>query len=283
MRPSVIVSTYNQPRALELVLTGFSCQSHRDFEVVVADDGSGPETRAVIDRCREELGLEIEHVWHEDQGFRKTEILNRAILAAPGEYLIFTDGDCIPRDDFVERHAQEAETSRFLSGGYLKLPQELSFRLNAEDIRSGRAFDPAWLRAGGWRPGRRLLRLTRARRLASLLDRLTPTGATWNGSNASTWKEALVRVNGFDLDMGYGGEDRAAGERLENIGFRGKQVRFRTPCIHLYHERPYRSSDVLQRNREIRDRIRRDRETRARNGIQEMLAEDQDGLRKESV
>jgi glycosyltransferase involved in cell wall biosynthesis len=211
MQPSVIISTYNQPRFLELVLTGFSCQSHHDFEVVIADDGSGPETEEVIQRAQEDLELQVVHVWHPDRGFRKTEILNRALLAAGGDYLIFTDGDCIPRGDFVERHVQEAGKHRFLSGGHLPLPERLSSRLSAEDVRSGRLFDPGWLRKEGWRSGKRVFRLTRDLRLASMLDRLTPTGATWNGGNASTWKEALVRANGFDLDMGYGGEDRAAG------------------------------------------------------------------------
>ena len=202
MQPTVIISTYNQPRFLELVLTGFSCQSHHDFEVVIADDGSGPETEEVIQRAQEELELQVVHVWHPDRGFRKTEILNRALLAAGGDYLIFTDGDCIPRGDFVERHVREAGRHRFLSGGHLPLPKRLSSRL------------------------------TRDLRLASMLGRHTPTGATWNGGNASTWKEALVRVNGFDLDMGYGGEDRAAGERLENIGYRASKSDFVLPaCI----------------------------------------------------
>lgn len=283
MLPSVIISTYNQPRYLELVLTGFSCQSHHDFEVVIADDGSGPDTGEVVRRAQGEMGLRIVHAWHPDRGFRKTEILNRALLAAGGDYLIFTDGDCIPRSDFVEQHVREAERSRFLSGGYLKLPEELSSRLSAEDVRSGRLFDPGWLRKEGWRSGRRVFRLTRDRRVASMLDFLTPTRATWNGSNASTWREALMRVNGFDLDMGYGGEDRAAGERLENIGYRGKQIRFRAPCVHLHHERPYRKTEILRKNREIRDRIHRRGETRARIGIEEMLAEDQNAEGKGTI
>ena len=226
------------------------------------------------------MGLQVVHVWHPDRGFRKTEILNRALLAAGGDYLIFTDGDCIPRGDFVARHVREAGRDRFLSGGHLPLPERLSSRLSVEDVRSDRLFDPGWLRKEGWRSGKRVFRLTRDLRLASMLDRLTPTGATWNGGNASTWKEALVRVNGFDLDMGYGGEDRAAGERLENIGYRGKQIRFRAPCMHLHHERPYRDAEILRKNREIRDRIKRGGETRARIGLEEMLAEDQNAQGK---
>ena len=270
MRPSVVLSTYNQPRALELVLWGYAAQSHRDFEVVVADDGSGDETRALVEGLRETTGLRLRHVWHEDRGFRKTEILNRAILAAEGDYLVFSDGDCIPRSDFVAAHVAHARPGRFLSGGYLKLPAGVSAALTVDDVRAGRHADVAWLRARGWRPGRHALRLTRSGAAAALLDRVTPTGATWNGHNASTWREAILAANGFDLDMAYGGEDRALGERLEHAGLTGFRVRFRAPVLHLHHERPYVNEEAEERNRRIRERIRRGRETRARLGIAEL-------------
>jgi glycosyltransferase involved in cell wall biosynthesis len=273
MRPSrvsVIVSTYNQPRWLEKALWGYAAQRFDGFEVVVADDGSGPATAAVIGQARARSRLPVVHVWHEDRGFRKTEILNRAILAATGDYLVFSDGDCIPHPDFVATHARLACERHFLSGGYLKLPRDLSERITADDVRSGRAFDPAWLRGNGWRGGRRAIRLPRSAPLAALLDALTPTRATWNGHNASTWRSALLAVNGFDLDMGYGGEDRALGERLVNLGFRGRRIRFRAPCLHLDHPRPYADPEVIRANRLMRDRIRRTREVRARFGLAEL-------------
>jgi glycosyltransferase involved in cell wall biosynthesis len=267
---SVIFTTYNSPRALELVLWGFAAQTRRDAQIVVADDGSGPETRAVIDRLRAETGLEILHVWHPDSGFRKTEILNRAIQAARGEYLLFTDGDCIPRRDFVATHLSLAEPGRFLSGGYLKLPAEVSEAITPDDVRRGRVADPRWLRARGWKPGRRVLRLTGIRPLATLLDVVTPTKPTWNGHNASCWRADLVRVNGYDLEMAYGGLDRAVGECLENAGVRGKQLRHRAPVLHLHHERPYADPEKWRRNRELRRRIRREGITRAPRGLAEL-------------
>jgi glycosyl transferase family 7 (putative galactosyltransferase) len=212
-------------------------------------------------------------VWHEDRGFRKTEILNRAVLAAAGDYLIFSDGDCIPHPDFVATHARLAREGRFLSGGYLKLPMSVSERISEEDVRSGRAFDASWLSAHGWRGGRRALRLPRSRAVATLFDALTPTSATWNGHNASTWRDAIVAVNGFDLDMGYGGEDRALGERLVNLGFRGRRVRFRAPCLHLDHPRPYADPEIISANRRLRDEIRRSRDVRTRRGLAEVAHE----------
>ena len=268
---SVIFTTYNSPRALELVLWGLAAQTVRSAEIVVADDGSGPETRAVIDRLRGETGLEIVHVWHPDEGFRKTEILDRAILAARGEYLVFTDGDCIPRADFVATHLELAERGRFLSGGYLKLPAGVSEAITPDDVRSGRVADARWLRSKGWKPGRRALRLTGVRPLATLLDVATPTKATWNGHNASCWRSDLVRVNGYDLSMAYGGLDRAVGECLENAGVRGKQLRHRAPVLHLHHERPYVDPEKWRRNRELRRRIRREGITRAARGLAELV------------
>ncbi len=270
VRPSVILTTYDQPAALEFTLWGYARQTFADFEVVVADDGSGPETGRVIDRVRDEAGLTIHRVWHEDRGFRKTEILNRAVVAATGDYLIFSDGDCVPREDFVEVHVRKAQPSTFLSGGYLKLPRDLSETMTVEDVTSGRVFRRSWLKARGWRGGRRRFRLTRSSRLGYVLDRITPTRPTWNGHNASAWKSSVLAVNGFDMDMGYGGLDRALGERLVNLGVPGRQIRHRAPCLHLWHPRPYRSPEVVAANRAIRDRIRVNGEVRARLGIAEL-------------
>lgn len=270
MNASVILTTYNQPSWLEKALRGYAMQSARDFQLLIADDGSGPDTARVIERLRAETELNLVHVWHADRGFRKCEILNRAIVAADGEYLIFSDGDCIPRHDFVATHLRLSATGRFLSGGYLKLPRDVSERISIDDIRSRRIADLAWLRMQGWRPGRRILRLLQPGVLPQILDLITPTRATWNGHNASTWKEALLEVNGFDAEMKYGGQDRALGERLEHLGLRGKQIRHRAPVLHLHHERPYRTEEAIQRNREIRKRIARNKEVRARWGIAEL-------------
>ena len=106
MFASVIFTTYNHPKWLEKTLWGFSTQSFRDFEIIVADDGSGQETRDVIESLKPQIDIPIQHIWQEDDGFQKCRILNKAIVASQGEYLIFTDGDCIPHPDFVRNHSQ---------------------------------------------------------------------------------------------------------------------------------------------------------------------------------
>jgi glycosyltransferase involved in cell wall biosynthesis len=270
VRLSVIVSTYNKPRDLERVLHGYAAQTDRGFELLVADDGSGAEPAAVVGRVRREAGLPTVHVWHEDRGFRKSEIMNRAIAASTGDYLLFTDGDSIPRADLVATHRALARPGAYLGGGYLKLSPEASEAITVEDVRAGRFVDLRWLRANGWRPGRRALRLVRSPVLAAALDRLTPTAPLFAGNNASVWREAMLAVNGFDMEMGYGGLDRAVGYRLVNLGVRGIQVRHRAVCMHLHHQRPYKDAEVMRRNREILDSIRQTGQTRARRGIAEL-------------
>jgi glycosyltransferase involved in cell wall biosynthesis len=255
---SMIVSTYNAPGSLEKVLEGYAAQTVPGFELVVADDGSGPETRNLVQAMRAAFPGGLEHVWQEDRGFRKSRILNQALLAARGEYLIFTDGDCVPRRDFVAIHAARARPGHFLSGGCVKLPRELSDELDVATVRSGRGFDAGWLRARGVRDLHALTKLWAMGATARLLERLTPTRATWNGHNASGWKQDLVTVNGFDERMQYGGQDRELGERLVHAGVRPLQVRYSAIVLHLDHARAYKTAESLERNRAIR------RETRTR-------------------
>lgn len=264
---SVILSTYNSPAWLEKVLWGYAGQTHRDFELLVADDGSGPETAQLIKRVAGETGLRTQHVWHEDHGFRKCAILNRAIEAAQGDYLLFSDGDCIPRSDFLHQHFIAAQPGRFLSGGYYKLPMSLSERITIDDIRSGRAFSVSWLRSGGLKFSHRLLRLTARGRFAGFLNRITTTRPSWNGNNSSGWTDDIRRAGGFDERMRYGGEDRELGERLENAGIRGKHVRYQTVCLHLDHARGYVNDEDLARNLRIRRETARSHRVRTEHGI----------------
>jgi glycosyltransferase involved in cell wall biosynthesis len=267
---SVIVSTYDRPAFLEKVLRGFSNQTYRDFELVIADDGSGEATSELIRRVRHASGLDITHVSHLHDGFRKSLILNRAIAASRGDYLIFTDGDCIPREDLISTHRSLAGPGHYVAGGYLKLPQVVCDAITLADIDSRRIADIGWLRSKGWKPGRRALRLTRSPFVASVFDRLTPTAADFHGNNASAWRDAIYRVNGFESEMGYGGLDQALGYRLQNAGIKGHQARHRAVTMHLHHDRPYKDPEVIRKNRAIMKRIRREKEFRARKGIAEL-------------
>lgn len=264
---SVIFTTYNQPAWLEKVLVGFGHQDRTDFEVLVADDGSRDETRQLVERLAATLPVTVRHLWQPDDGFRKCEALNMAIREARADYLIFTDGDCIPRADFVSTHLALREPGRFLSGGYHKLPMDTSQAITAEDIARGRAFDAGWLRERGMAASRRDLKLTARGRWAWLLDQLSPARASWNGHNASCWTRDAIAINGFDERMQYGGQDREFGERLENAGIRGKRIRYRAIVVHLDHSRGYARPESIAKNRAIRAETRRARATWTPHGI----------------
>lgn len=252
MRLSVILSTFNSVDLLSKALAGYERQTYRDFELLVADDGSDDETRDRIEELSRRLSFPIRHVWHEDRGFRKCAILNRAIEVASGEYLVLSDGDCVPWADFLAVHSSLAQPGRFLSGGYFKMSREVSGRITVGDILAGRAEDLRWLQRQGLRASWRLLRLALGKTVGTGLDALTPTRPSWNGHNASGWKRDIVQVNGFDERMGWGGEDRELGERLVHLGLQAHQIRHRAICLHLWHERGYVDQEVLTENRRIR-------------------------------
>jgi len=264
---TVILTTYNQAEWLKKSLTGFELQTDLDFELLVADDGSGDETRRVIEEFKGSSKLNLRHIWHEDIGFRKCTILNKAIVESRGDYLIFSDGDCIPRKDFVERHRKFAESGKFLSGGYFKLHEKPSTQIGEEDILQQRPFSAMWLLKKGQPFSFRLLKLIKSEGLGKVLDLITPTRASWNGHNVSGWKRDIVAVNGYNEDMQYGGLDRELGERLENAGISGKQIRYRAICVHLDHPRPYRTKDTLEKNKAIRKEVKEKGITFTPNGI----------------
>jgi len=267
MTVSIIITTYNSPEWLEKVLWGYEAQTTKDFEVVVADDGSGEPTRRLVERMQNEVSFPLRHTWHEDDGFRKCTILNKAILAAATDYLLFTDGDCIPRNDFVEVHISKREKGYFLSGGYLKLPLELSQKITKEDIETGRCFDTKWLLKNGFPNTIKKLKLTGNRTLASILNSITPTSATWNGHNVSGWKDDILAVNGYDERMKYGALDRELGERMMNNGIKGKQIRYSAVCVHLDHSRSYKNKKDLSFNAEIRRLTKTEKRTWTDAGI----------------
>ncbi len=252
MRVSIIISTYNAPDWLEKVLWGYTCQIHKDFEIIIADDGSGQETADVIRFFQQNSSLEIHHVWHDDHGYRRQIILNKAILASHTDYLIFTDGDCIPRNDFVFTHVAQAEKGYMLSGGYCKLSMDISKVITKESILNHQSFELRWLRSYGTVGMSQSRKLFAKGKIADLLDFVTPAKPTFNNCNSSAWKEDILAVNGYDERMQYGGADREMGERLANYGVLGKQIRHRAIVLHLDHSRGYKTAESIEKNLKIR-------------------------------
>lgn len=269
MELSVIITTYNSHDWLEKVLWGYTCQSFKDFELIIADDGSSAPTSDLIKKIKLQIDFPLHHVWHEDKGFRKCEILNKAIVTAKADYLVFSDGDCIPRKDFLQVHVEKRQRGAFLSGGAIRLPMTLSKKISEEDIISQRAFNKEWLARHGLKQSFvKNLKLTKNKSTGEMMNKITPTKATWNGGNASVWKRDIIEVNGFDERMRYGAEDREFGERLMNKGLKGIQIRYSAVCIHLDHSRGYVNQADLERNADIRRKTREEQPTWTPYGIE---------------
>lgn len=251
----VVISTYNSPAWLEKVLWGYMYQTRPADEIVIADDGSRDETRILIDSFKERLP--INHVWQPDEGFQKSRILNKALVAATADYLIFTDQDCIPRKDFIETHVKYAQEGYMLSGGYFKLPMDISKQITHEDIKSERAFSYSWLRKQGLKCSFKCTKLSTWKWFTKLMNHITPAGATWNGCNASGWRKDMLEINGYNEEMQYGGQDREFGLRLVNKGIKTKQIRYSAIALHLDHKRPYKTKETMEKNLGIRRETKR--------------------------
>jgi glycosyltransferase involved in cell wall biosynthesis len=232
---SVVVTTYDRADALDAVLRALSRQSDKGFEVVIADDGSGPATAALIESWKPRLSVPLRHVWQEHRGFRAAEVRNRAIKASTGDYCVFLDGDCLPRRDFVSAHRALAEPGWFVAGNRILLSRTLT-----EDILRNRREPESWslgafvrerLRGGI----NRLLPLVRLP-LAAWRKMVAHRWEGCRSCNLAVWRQDLDLVDGFDAAfMGWGKEDSDLVVRLLHAGVRRKDGRFATGVLHLWH------------------------------------------------
>ncbi|MCA9264406.1 MAG: glycosyltransferase [Planctomycetales bacterium] len=272
MHTAVIISTYNSPHALRQTLLGFLLQTHTNFEILVADDGSDGSTAAVLD---EETfsPLNLRHVWHEDRGFRLSAIRNRAIAQTSADYIIFSDGDCVPREDFVASHLRECRPGYFIAGGRVNIPEAIHSRWTDHDILSRRVFDPHFLGQSAPHLGKMGRRLRpQPAGLRRLWDLFTYRHCVFSGSNASAWRGDLERVNGFDEGFaGYGSEDRDIGIRLRNAGLRSRYLKYSLVQLHLDHTQSYYDPAIQAANRKRFRTRRRDRTVRIRCGLDGVL------------
>lgn len=270
MRTELIVATYNNPRALHLSLLSVAGQQRRPDGIAVADDGSGPETAAVIAAfAAAHPDLPVRHVWHEDRGFEKNAILNRAIAGSGADLLVFIDGDVLIHPGFVARHVAVARPDRFSSGSLIRLDAAATAAVTDTDVTSGRVFTRDWLRAHRAidRTGTWLKTMPLPLPVMAALDRLTPVQRAWGGANASAFRAALLTVNGFDEAMKYGGEDKELGVRLTNAGVRGQHLRYTAPLVHLDHPRGYVRPELQRANKAKVKAERRSGVTWAADGI----------------
>jgi GT2 family glycosyltransferase len=239
-KASLFLSTYEMPRHLELVCAALERQSEPDFEVLFCDDGSGEETRLIIDEFMALSQVHARHFRQEHQGFRKCRILNQAAREARGQTYIFLDGDCVPHKDFIRDHIANQEAGFYLAGRRVELGPKISANLTPSEVKEG-FFD--------W-PHPKLIAsalqgetefLNRAFRIPWLgvrqflkMDRV----ADLKGCNYSIPRQALEAINGFDEKYeGYGREDTDVELRLQNLGLRIKSLKGVALQFHVWHPR----------------------------------------------
>jgi len=252
---SILLATYNWPQALKLCLESLATQTDRDFEIMIADDGSSDSTRQVINAFKASHPISIAHLWQEDQGFRKTKILNQAIAAAKGDYLIFLDGDCIVQPDFVARHRQLSEKGYLVTGSRVLLDEKLTqglltwtawdfslfhSKLLSERLRGGiNKYWPLKIKFGngGWRDYQKFV----WRRI--------------KGCNMACWKADAEAINGFDETMtGWGHEDADFIFRLQRHHIKRKSGSWSTEVLHLFHK-IHDQSNAAENARRVREKI----------------------------
>jgi glycosyltransferase involved in cell wall biosynthesis len=243
----IIIPTYERAEALALVLDSLMAQTYRHFKVVVADDGSRIQTRKLVERVARDGHLPLTHIWQEDQGYRLAAIRNRAIAAIDTEYLIFIDGDCLARPNFVARHARLAERGWFVRGSRVSLGRTLTNEVLTRNARVHEWNTLRWLT-------QRLRR--RADRFTPLLS--VPLGPlrkilphAWDGAkgcNLAVWRDDALAINGFDESYkGWGAEDNDFVVRLIKRGIYRKDGRYAVPVLHLWHPQRTPESDNYDR------------------------------------
>ena len=268
---SVIMTTYDREDALAAVLRSLAQQSDRDFEIVVADDGSGPATTTLIAEWQPKIGVPLAHVWQEHRDFRAAEIRNRAIAASRGTYCVFLDGDCLVRPDFIATHRRLAEPGFLVTGNRALLTPKLT------DAALRRHLEPEAWGLGGW-IGQRfsggLNRLAPVLRLPlGPLRKLRPLA--WEGArscNLAVWRADLDRVDGFDAAFsGWGKEDSDLLVRLLHAGVRRKDGAFATGVLHLWH--PPADRARLADNERRLDEVIAGGRVRAERGLSSLAAD----------
>ena len=231
MTVSLIISTYNWPRALYLCLDSVMQQSVLPDEILIADDGSGMETRDVVRHFERISPVPVRHIWHEDRGFRVAAIRNKAIAASSGDYVIHVDGDLILQRNFIQDHIAFAKEGHYVAGSRGIITEALTRKVLSGEITSLSAL------SRGVRNSNNALRIP----IAAVLYRMLAPSRTPRSCNMALWRKDALRVNGYDETFeGWGYEDTELGLRLENSGIRQRLMKFSGIVFHLHHDKASR-------------------------------------------
>lgn len=261
---AVVVCTYNWHEALRLCLGSLTKQTRKPDEVIIADDGSTPETRKTIDEFRSRLP--IKHIWQQDEGFRRAMALNKAFSACKSDYIIQVDGDIILGHHFVEDHINEARTGHFLVGSRGKLGRDMTLKM----LSTGKG-SPEFYSRG----------LTRRQNTIRMpfLTRFFynyKQNRKERGCNMSFWRKDLLSVNGYDNGMvGYGSEDVDLAARLRRNGVYKRFIKFKAIEFHLYHKKVVCDRNAVSPNHRLYEFHNINNITRVEDGMAKFISHSQ--------
>jgi len=262
---AVLISTYNAPNFLRLVLEGYRKQSDTNFVIYIADDGSSEETSALIKALQTDFPVRIHHIWHEDHGFRKARVHNMAVAEITEPYVILTDGDCVPLPRMIETHRNMAKRGHLISGGRVLLSQQWTESLTrgASKLHSDATFFQ-WLSHRLKGNINRVLSILMSPHLGKPHQQLKGI----RGCHLSCWLEDLRRINGFDESFeGWGREDSDLVARLFHAGIYRLDLRG-MPVLHLWHREEARQQ--LSKNDQLLAECLHSRRIEAIQGLKEL-------------
>lgn len=261
MKSTLLIATYNWPAALELVLQSAKNQTQLPDEILIADDGSTQETKALIDLYAKTFTIPVKHIWQEDKGFRKSQILNKAIAQASGEYIIQVDGDCIMHRNFVKDHMAFANANQYLFGSRVNIQQpylEILFQKKQTNF-------------GPFSKGiKKRTRAIHSKFLSGFYKEQDFFSKKFRGCNTSYFKSDFIAVNGYNEDItGWGREDSELMLRMHNKGVKARRLRYRGIVFHIWHKE--KSKDRVEANNTIELKTISDKIDWATNGLDKYL------------
>lgn len=262
IKTSLNISTYNWPQALNLCLLSVMAQRVLPDEVIIGDDGSTDETKALIDKFKNEFPVPLIHVWQPDEGFQLARIRNKAIAASTGDYVIQIDGDLILHPDFIADHVDFAKKGSFVTGSRVMLKEGLSARLlKSESIKINLFSGEIKNKSNGYR----------IKFLRNYMERYRADDIYYmRGCNMAFWRHDLLQINGYNEALtGWGREDNEIAIRLVNSGIKKRSLKFGAITYHIYH--PENKKERLQVNQDILDEAIRAKTTRCENGADQYL------------
>ncbi|WP_312078007.1 glycosyltransferase family 2 protein [Chryseobacterium sp.] len=227
-KTALLISTYNWESALDLVLQSVELQSIIPFEILIADDGSGESTRNLILNWQNKSSLNIKHFWQEDDGFRKTIIMNKAIAESISDYIIQIDGDIIMDKDFIKDHLKYRKKGFFINGSRALISESNTKKIIASGILNMNEVS---------KNVKNKINATRFPLASFIFRKDHYKSDNVKGCNFSFWKKDFIEVNGYNNEMnGWGHEDIELAARLNNLGIKQRRLKMVAVCYHLYHK-----------------------------------------------